>query len=87
MITRFQSDDITNEDDYYEGIWEDYDSDEYSDKNITVPSKRIDFKKFSTTYDKSINEVKENLPRSIYCDIVNTLNSKCAMVNLLEIWR
>ena len=28
-----------------------------------------------------------SLPRSIYCDLVNTLDSKCGMASLLEMWR
>ena len=71
----------------YDDIWDDYD--DYSENDKIVKKQRINFKKYGTTSDhhKRTNEVMDDLPRNIYCDLVNTLNSKCAMGNLLEIWR
>ena len=71
----------------YDDIWDDYD--EYSENDKIVKKQRINFKKYGTNSDhhKRTNEVIDDLPRNIYCDLVNTLNSKCAMGNLLEIWR
>ena len=53
--------------------------------------RRINFKKYGLQKDsnmtETISEITENLPPNVYCDLVTTLNSKCLMSNLLEIWR
>ena len=36
---------------------------------------------------RASDRTEEPLPDSIYCDLVNTLNSKCVQSSLLEIWR
>jgi hypothetical protein len=47
---------------------------------------RLDSEK-SLDDDTKEEELIQNLPRSIYCDIVNTLNEKCAEYSILEIWK
>ena len=51
--------------------------------------KRINFEKYG---NKSNNkeagqDTIDSLPDNIYCDLVTTLNEKCILTNLLEIWR
>jgi len=70
------------------------DYDEYDD---TEPVKfdtrtRINFKKYGhqnveNDVTDTISEITDNLPPNVYCDLVTTLNSKCLVKNLLEIWR
>ena len=33
------------------------------------------------------NDVADDLPSGVYCDLVTTLNSKCVMTSLLEMFR
>ena len=53
--------------------------------------RRINFKKYGhqngSDVTETISEITDNLPPNVYCDLVTTLNSKCLMSNLLEIWR
>jgi len=61
--------------------------DEYSEENeIVATKKRIDFEKYGVK-NKDKEEVEDSLPRNIYCDLVTTLNEKCVLASLLEIWR
>ena len=70
------------EEDY--NFWYDYYDD---DNDVSVSIKpRIDFGKYSGEKNY-IRDSTGSLPRSIFCDLVNTLNSKCGMASLLEIWR
>ena len=52
----------------------------------------IDYNDFSSfeseqKYDTSQKEISGSLPSSVYCDLVNTLNTKCFETSILEIWR
>ena len=75
--------------------YEEYDfwADEYNeydeDDEIITTVQRIDFNKYG---NKSSNKeaalaTVDSLPDNIYCDLVTTLNEKCILTNLLEIWR
>ena len=71
---------------------EDYDfwADEYDDYDLTPVisiKPRIDFAKYSKKEDSSDSGTEDSLPRDIFCDLVNTLNTKCGMSSLLEMWR
>ena len=41
----------------------------------------------SRTHMEEDDDMLENLPKEIYCDIVETLEDKCAEFSLLEIWK
>jgi len=78
-------------DDEY-NFWEDeYDvSDDDDDNDVsgqTHKIQRIDFSKYGENSDKNYDDLTERLPKSIYCDLVNTLNKKCATRSLLEMFR
>ena len=52
-----------------------YDPEDYKDEEI-------DYKDFSSLqdeekYDKSQKEIAGSLPSSVYCDLVNTFDTKC----------
>jgi len=78
---------------YYD---DDYDfwADEYNeydqyDHEIITTAQRINFNKYG---NKAVNKEEaldtvDSLPDNIYCDLVTTLNEKCVLTNLLEIWR
>lgn len=78
---------VTDEE-YYD---DDYDfwADEYSDITPIVykPKDRINFKKYGKKSKDYSEEEPSDLPKKVYCDLVTTLNSKCVMRNLLEMWR
>ena len=52
-------------------------------------TERIDFKKYSKSENISEEneEILDEIPDSIYCDLVTTLNEKCIQSSLLEIWK
>eukprot|EP00090_Calanus_glacialis_P027719 TRINITY_DN4393_c0_g1_i1.p1 TRINITY_DN4393_c0_g1~~TRINITY_DN4393_c0_g1_i1.p1 ORF type:complete len:1001 (-),score=160.99 TRINITY_DN4393_c0_g1_i1:89-3091(-) len=75
--------------------YEEYDfwADEYNeydeDDEIITTVQRIDFNKYgnkSSNKEAALDTV-DSLPDNIYCDLVTTLNEKCILTNLLEIWR
>lgn len=71
-------------DDEYDYNYE-YDPEDYKDEEI-------DYKDFSSLqdeqkYDKSQKEIAGSLPSSVYCDLVNTFDTKCFETSILEIWR
>ena len=79
-----------------EDFWgEEYDYDYEDDWSTPVSTKpRIDFAKYSKVETRgeknhswSASDTSDSLPRSIFCDLVTTLNSKCGMSSLLEMWR
>ena len=75
----------SGEEDYYD-FW----ADEYDDYDLTPVisiKPRIDFAKYSKKTDSSDSGREDSLPRDIFCDLVNTLNTKCGMSSLLEMWR
>ena len=81
-----------DDDEYYDFWGGEYD--EYSDVAEIVQTKpRIDFKKYGRTEtnnndtEEDESDISDSLPRNVYCDLVNTLNSKCVMSSLLEMWR
>merc|ERR1711892_574155 len=79
---------ITDYDDNYDFWTGEYD--EYSDENEVISTKeRIDFNKYGKKSEKKKEalETVDDLPDNIYCDLVTTLNEKCVLTNLLEIWR
>ena len=66
------------EDDYYQ-YWDPayYDDDIDYEESITA-SERINFDKYAPDLNFSkMGNSYDNVPTSIYCDIVNTLNEKC----------
>jgi len=79
----------------YEDEGDDYDFwggeyDEYSQETeIVATEERINFKKYGAKNGNKETglETVDGLPDNIYCDLVTTLNEKCVLTNLLEIWR
>ena len=64
--------------------------DEYSEQNDIISTKeRIEFHKYGKKSENKEEalEAADSLPDNIYCDLVTTLNEKCVLTNLLEIWR
>jgi len=72
--------------DFWADEYNDYDED-YS-QIITTPN-RINFNKYGnkSSNNEAALDVVDKLPDNIYCDLVTTLNEKCILTNLLEIWR
>ena len=92
LQTEIGNDDTTDNAAYE---YEEYDfwSDEYDeypeDNEIVKTVQRINFLKYgnkSSNKEAALNTV-DSLPDNIYCDLVTTLNEKCILTNLLEIWR
>ena len=82
-INEKEDEEDEEEEEYYD-FW----ADEYDDytRTPTVQRKpRIDFDKYRR--NSSERGDTDSLPRSIYCDLVTTLNTKCGLSSLLEIWR
>ena len=76
---------------YDDDIWYD-EYDEYGDQGdgeTASTEDRIDFNKYSKKDTKSSDDEDtiDSLPRNIYCDLVNTLNTKCKQSSILEIWK
>ena len=79
--------------DIYDTLWADYDY----DYDIKVAAKaaaarvRIDFEKFGARRGQAARGRPEeggtNLPRDIYCDLVENLEDMCLETSLLEIWK
>ena len=79
-------DDYDNE--YYDFWGEEYD--EYKDVTpVLYESERIDFQRYGrqNKTKSAASDVVDDLPRNVYCDLVTTLNSKCVMTSLLEMFR
>ena len=75
-----------DDDDYYDFWADEYDDYAESDYNEIVKA-RINFDKYGK---KTINilagdkkNVVDDLPKNIYCDLVQTLNKKCIQTSLL----
>jgi hypothetical protein len=77
-------------DDVYDTLWADYDYD--YDRKVAAETAaariRIDFDKFGRRTAKYA-AIKDgsDLPKDIYCDLVNSLQDMCLQTSLLEIWR
>ena len=88
--TPIGNDDKNNYDDEEYDFWGgEYDEYPEETEEIATPVKRINFEKYG---NKSNNkeagqDTIDSLPDNIYCDLVTTLNEKCILTNLLEIWR
>jgi len=74
----------------YKDIWgedyyEDYDN---ATEDTGTTSIRINYAKYGKQNKSSeVNNLGSNLPADTYCGIVETLNEKCLMTSLLEMWR
>ena len=71
---------------------DEYDYDYNYDYNYSGEDEKINYKDFSSLqdeqkYDKSQKEIAGSLPSSVYCDLVNTFDTKCFETSILEIWR
>ena len=69
----------------YVSFFEDYEEQEGTntqESNKTI--NKIDFSRVENTWERE--EETDNLPRGIYCDLVNTLSEKCVQNSILEIW-
>ena len=76
------------DDDDFDFWAEEYD--EYKDVTpVLYETERIDFKKYGrrNRTKSATSDVADDLPRNVYCDLVTTLNSKCVMTSLLEMFR
>ena len=73
--------------DFWGGEYNDYENDE--DELDVQPHKqiRINFSKYGKNSTENYDDLTERLPKRIYCDLVNTLNEKCATRSLLEMFR
>lgn len=91
-ISNDTNSDDNDSDDYYDDEYDfwageyDYDEDGNSvTKEIIKP--RIDFKRYGKKDDalksESVKGVTDGLPKNIYCDLVQTLNTKCVQTSLL----
>ena len=82
---------ITKEDDYVDDIWygvyDEYEDEDERETDFT--GDRINYKKYSkkNTNTEDDKEAIDSLPENIYCDLVNTLNSKCKENSILDIWQ
>jgi len=75
------------DDEYIDDIWDD-EYYEYTEDETTVTTvDRINFDKYGSKDVTNETDTLSQLPKSIYCDLVTTLNEKCAVHNLLEVWR
>lgn len=80
--------DSYDDDEYYDFWAEEYD--EYKDVTpVLYETERIDFNKYGrrNRTKSAAGDVADDLPRNVYCDLVTTLNSKCVMTSLLEMFR
>ena len=76
------------DDEYYDFWGEEYD--EYKDVTpVLYETERIDFQRYGrqNKTKSAASDVADDLPRNVYCDLVTTLNSKCVMTSLLEMFR
>ena len=78
-----QEEDYTYDDSY--GIWDEayYDDDE----PIVTTADRINFAKYGAKAATNDTDTLDQIPKSIYCDLVTTLSEKCVVHSLLEMWR
>ena len=81
--------DVEAYDESYDFWGEEYD--EYKDVTpVLYETERIDFKRYGRRQNSSksaASDVANDLPRNVYCDLVTTLNSKCVLTSLLEMFR
>ena len=78
----------TTEDDEYD-FWGGEYAEYPEDDEIITTVEGINFEKYSEQ-KKGINgseDILEEIPDNIYCDLVTTLNEKCIQTSLLEIWK
>ena len=77
---------LDNSDDHYDDWGNDYsyyyDDIESDESESSFP--RINFAKYSKSSNMSDGA---GLPKTIYCDLVETFNEKCLEHSLLAIWR
>ena len=76
------------DEEYYDFWGEEYD--EYKDVTpVLYETERIDFQRYGrqNKTKSAASDVADDLPRNVYCDLVTTLNSKCVMTSLLEMFR
>ena len=71
--------------------YDEYDYD-YSYEYDPEMENEINYNDFSSLqseekFDNSQKEIAGSLPSSVYCDLVNTFDSKCFETSILEIWR
>ena len=75
--------------DLYDTLWADYDYD--FDVKVAAEAAaarvRIDFEKFGGGAGGKERDGASDLPKDIYCDLVDSLRDLCLQTNLLEIWR
>ena len=82
------SDDYYDDDvyDFWAGEY-DYDEEGNSEPKEILEKPRIDFKRYGKKTDTltsdSVKSVTDGLPKNIYCDLVQTLNTKCVQTSLL----
>ena len=84
--------DLTDYDDDYYDFWADYEAELEKVENSTTETyeaARINFSKFGVREGREDESrgVEDDLPASIYCDLVESLEDKCAGHSLLEMWR
>ena len=93
-ISNDTNNDNNDSDDYYDDdvydFWAgeyDYDEEGNSQPKEILEKPRIDFKRYGKKNDAltsdSVKSVTDGLPKNIYCDLVQTLNTKCVQTSLL----
>jgi len=71
--------------DYYNNFYDEYLEEDEDDDAFAV---RIDFKKYSKHVDTSkVDKLLEDISDTKYCGLVTSLDEKCILASLLEIWR
>jgi len=96
--SKLVSENISDSDSEYNydyDIWGDYaytdDESEQSNNSSFYDKKhqeiRINFAKYGPKNDSNKVDRESNLPKDIYCHLVDSLNEKCGQQSLLEIWR
>lgn len=77
---------LTDED--LRSIWGDYDIADYDyDYDVREEESFYDEAFTSARDEEEEDDIADDLPPEIYCDLVNTLNEKCLETSILEIWR
>lgn len=81
-------DNYSDYDELYDFWADEYDFDEDGAEIKEIKNKpRIDFKRYGKKTEaltsEAVEDVRDGLPKTIYCDLVQTLNTKCVQTSLL----
>jgi Niemann-Pick C1 protein len=73
----------------YDDYFNFYGNNNYVDEpeSVTTEASKKNKKKGDADEDDDDDDFVDSLPPDIYCDLIETLNDKCAEYSLLELWR